>query len=439
MSMSAAATPNTASNPLAAAGGSARLADDSGADCDSGAPSFDSALAAAQSGQPGQANAGNAPQGASNCASAAGNSSGPCDGATTDHSDAAATAVAGNAGPASPATTAAKAAPKGVAARAATSPGASRMRQVALPGVSTGATGQTADAEDSQAASTTAAQSPAREAAAAEDSGPEKDSSTEVSTPVPAIATSTLSAAMAQSLAGLVHQLLAKDKPAESVPVATLGPQADAAISSIAGAGTSAARSALVATGVAELLLAGSDSDGDPSADASAAITAADPSGQSTASAAALAVVAGTQQPASTAIPERVITVPVQSSQWPQALGAEIRWLTSQNIQSAVLRLSPDHLGPMQVNINVTAGHVSLSFDAAHPDTRAALEQAMPRLRDMLSGAGLTLGEATVQQQSRQASQNAHPAARSLLTGADTDALPASALRWGAGLVDEYA
>jgi flagellar hook-length control protein FliK len=185
--------------------------------------------------------------------------------------------------------------------------------------------------------------------------------------------------------------------------------------------------------------LAKSSLDSDSSADPEDASAAVDSSGQSAASAGAMAVAAATQPTGAAVIPERVIAVPVQSSQWPQALGTEIRWLTSQNIQSAVLRLSPDHLGPVQVNISVNASHVSVSFGATHPDTRAALEQAMPKLRDMLSGAGLTLGEATVQHQARQASQNPNSAARRLLGGADTDAQPASAVTWRSGLVDEYA
>jgi flagellar hook-length control protein FliK len=259
-----------------------------------------------------------------------------------------------------------------------------------------------------------------------------------------AATTPTVSDSVAQALAGLVHQLLAKDSRTEAAPaLSTAGTTntADAGATTLvtlSGASVTAARTA-VAVSLAQAVLAKSALDSDSSTDADNALGPADASGQGAASAAALAVASAAQAPVVAAIPERVITVPVQSSQWPQALGTEIRWLTSQNIQSAVLRLSPEHLGPVQVNISVNASHVSVSFGAAHPDTRAALEQAMPRLRDMLSGAGLTLGEATVQQQSRQASQNSNPAARSLLGGADTDAQPASAVTWRSGLVDEYA
>jgi flagellar hook-length control protein FliK len=338
------------------------------------------------------------------------------------------------------ATNAGTSAPKTIAARAASGPGAAKSKATALPVVATPATEPAIDASDLQSLSDAPGQSEARSEVASDEAVSAKGSDSDPSTSTPAAASATVPESIAQALAGLVHQLLVKDSRTESASVSNSAVTADAtALATVAGVSAGVARTAVAAASVAQLLLGKSSLDSDASADPDDGIAAADSSAPGAASAAALAVAAATQPAAATAIPERVITVPVQSSQWPQALGTEIRWLTSQNIQSAVLRLSPDHLGPVQVNISVNASHVSVSFGAAHPDTRAALEQAMPRLRDMLSGAGLTLGEATVQQQSRQASQNSNPAARSLLTGADTDAQPASAVMWRSGLVDEYA
>ena len=54
------------------------------------------------------------------------------------------------------------------------------------------------------------------------------------------------------------------------------------------------------------------------------------------------------------------------------------------NIQSATLQVSPDHLGPVEVRIDVQSSQVNVSFTAAHPDTRSALEQSIPQLRAML-------------------------------------------------------
>ena len=64
--------------------------------------------------------------------------------------------------------------------------------------------------------------------------------------------------------------------------------------------------------------------------------------------------------------------------------------------QSASLTLNPPDLGPLQVVLNVTNSQANATFVAAQPEVRQALEAAMPRLRDMLSDAGIQLGQATV-------------------------------------------
>jgi len=87
---------------------------------------------------------------------------------------------------------------------------------------------------------------------------------------------------------------------------------------------------------------------------------------------------------------------PVGSTAWADELGGKITWMTHQGIESASLRLSPAHLGPVEVRISVQDGGASVWFGAAQADTRAALEQALPRLREMFSTQGLTLADANV-------------------------------------------
>jgi len=87
---------------------------------------------------------------------------------------------------------------------------------------------------------------------------------------------------------------------------------------------------------------------------------------------------------------------PVGSTAWADELGGKITWMAHQGIESASLRLSPAHLGPVEVRISVQDGGASVWFGAAQADTRAALEQALPRLREMFSTQGLTLADANV-------------------------------------------
>jgi flagellar hook-length control protein FliK len=137
-------------------------------------------------------------------------------------------------------------------------------------------------------------------------------------------------------------------------------------------------------------------------------------------------------------LPERSISVPVSDRSWPQAVSNTVQWMASANVQAATLRLSPEHLGPVEVHIDVQGAQVNVSFTAAHPDTRAALEQAVPKLREMFSGSGLTLGQASVQQDSRSGSHSAAPRLRAT-SQTDSEAPSAVAPLRSLGMVDEYA
>lgn len=133
----------------------------------------------------------------------------------------------------------------------------------------------------------------------------------------------------------------------------------------------------------------------------------------------------------------RTISIPVQHPRWAEAVASDIRWFAEQGVQSATLRLTPEHLGPVEVRLSLTDSKVTVNFAAASADTRAALENSLPRLRDMLAGAGLSLGEAQVQQQMRQGSQNGFNSGGG---AADTDVRDTLArVPMRLGLVDEYA
>lgn len=97
---------------------------------------------------------------------------------------------------------------------------------------------------------------------------------------------------------------------------------------------------------------------------------------------------------------ESKINSTVGTASFNDELGGKITWMASQGVQSASLQLSPEHLGPVDVRISVQDGSASVMFTASHADTRAALEQALPRLREMFASQGLALADAGVSQQS---------------------------------------
>jgi flagellar hook-length control protein FliK len=114
----------------------------------------------------------------------------------------------------------------------------------------------------------------------------------------------------------------------------------------------------------------------------------------------------------------------------------------------AELRLNPPELGPLEVSLNVNSDEVSVSFQAQHAATREAVENALPRLREMLAQNGLTLANADVSQQSKQDSGGHQPQARASTVAAGEDSAsegphiepaPVSVLGSAAGLLDTYA
>ncbi len=106
---------------------------------------------------------------------------------------------------------------------------------------------------------------------------------------------------------------------------------------------------------------------------------------------------------------------------WARELGARLTLMAAKGDQSGSLRLSPEHLGPLEVQITVTDEQVSVQFGATHADTRAALQEALPRLRELFAGAGLQLSDAGV---SRETPRQTPPtqAARTGSGSASTDA-----------------
>ncbi len=134
---------------------------------------------------------------------------------------------------------------------------------------------------------------------------------------------------------------------------------------------------------------------------------------------------------------------PVGSAAFNDELGDKVTWLANQGIQSASLQISPEHLGPVNVHISVQDGSASVSFNAAHADTRAALEQALPRLREMFATHGLTLSDANVSHQSpRGQSQKQSISAIGSVDGVSDDATSSTVpavVGTRLGLLDTYA
>lgn len=172
-----------------------------------------------------------------------------------------------------------------------------------------------------------------------------------------------------------------------------------------------------------------------------AAIAAAAPSG------AAVSAVAHSSLPAQISI-----NAPVGQSRWGDEFNQKITWLVNQREQTAELHLNPPQLGPLDVVINVSGDQATAMFTSSHAAVRDAVEQALPRLRDMLADNGITLGNTTVSdqsprdqqaawqsgQQSRDGNASGRDGDFSVAGSVTTAAVPAAARRHQ-GMVDTFA
>jgi flagellar hook-length control protein FliK len=84
------------------------------------------------------------------------------------------------------------------------------------------------------------------------------------------------------------------------------------------------------------------------------------------------------------------------ASQWSQSLGDRLLVMADQGLQSATIRLQPEHLGPMEIRIRIEDGNAQVWFSAHHSDTRGALQDAIPKLRELFSDQGMNLLQANV-------------------------------------------
>ncbi|ARU31670.1 hypothetical protein CAP31_08230 [Sulfuriferula sp. AH1] len=90
------------------------------------------------------------------------------------------------------------------------------------------------------------------------------------------------------------------------------------------------------------------------------------------------------------------LTPRVGTPAWDQGFSQKIVWMAGNATQTASISLNPPDLGPLQVVLNVTNDQANATFIAAQPEVRLAIEAALPKLREMMSDAGIQLGQANV-------------------------------------------
>ncbi len=145
-----------------------------------------------------------------------------------------------------------------------------------------------------------------------------------------------------------------------------------------------------------------------------------------------------------------VLNAPLGSGDWQQGLGQQLVGLYQRGDKQIDLHLHPADLGPLSISLRLADSGAQAQFISAHPQVRAAVEQALPELRAALASQGIALGEASVgsqQQPDREAqtNQSGNNGSRGPLVetvgevSAQTGAAPGIPLRVSNGRVDLYA
>ncbi|MCD6676042.1 flagellar hook-length control protein FliK [Vibrio cholerae] len=92
--------------------------------------------------------------------------------------------------------------------------------------------------------------------------------------------------------------------------------------------------------------------------------------------------------------------VPLNKEMAADQLAERVQMMMSKNLKNIDIRLDPPELGRMYIRMNMQGDGATVHFTVANQHAREALEQTMPRLREMLAQQGVQLGDTSVQQQS---------------------------------------
>ncbi|MBI4984106.1 MAG: flagellar hook-length control protein FliK [Rhodocyclales bacterium] len=163
---------------------------------------------------------------------------------------------------------------------------------------------------------------------------------------------------------------------------------------------------------------------------------------------------AGVRAPSVQAAASTQVETPVGAKGWNEEVGEKILWMANRRESHAELVLNPPQLGRIEVSLSMNGDQATAVFVSANPAVREALENAVPRLREIMQDAGISLGQTQVGAESFQQSANKrengdNPAHGRGNTGdagiALTNGLigggssPAHWVRYGNGLVDTFA
>ena len=104
--------------------------------------------------------------------------------------------------------------------------------------------------------------------------------------------------------------------------------------------------------------------------------------------------------PAATLAHPLTVDAPVGSARFADQAAQQVTWMAKNGIEHAEIRVKPAELGPITVRIEMHKNEAIISFAVTQPETRAAVENALHKLQEMLADSGISLGQTSVGGQS---------------------------------------
>tara|TARA_R110002072_G_scaffold31735_18_gene97746 strand:- start:62295 stop:63401 length:1107 start_codon:yes stop_codon:yes gene_type:complete len=137
---------------------------------------------------------------------------------------------------------------------------------------------------------------------------------------------------------------------------------------------------------------------------------------------------------------ELVIPQRVGSTDWGEAMAGRITLMVNQTISTARIHINPPELGPIEVKVNLNHDQASVQFTSQSAQVREALEQSVPKLREMLETAGFSLADSGVSDQGQEGftQSDGGPDSGAEDTGLEDESISRTEVRQSIGLVDDY-
>jgi flagellar hook-length control protein FliK len=88
--------------------------------------------------------------------------------------------------------------------------------------------------------------------------------------------------------------------------------------------------------------------------------------------------------------------IDTRADNWHEALASRVQVLVDQHVGEAHIKLNPPELGAVDIKISLVDDKTFVQLTAGTSAARDELTQSLPRLRELLSAGGLSLGGASV-------------------------------------------